>query len=742
MTTSTRRTLIVVLLICILGGAAAVRLQMSYDLSAFLPPPATSAQSLLTKRLGQGPGAQLIFVELPDASLDQVFTIAAELRAHPLINRVLPEELQLNSAALPPVLWQHRLLLGDLPDDAPAWLETLTQRTDDLMFAADDDTLALIAADPALLSINAISAFTAGAHLPHFEQDGLRYLMLESAVPGFQLAEQTRLVADIRATLSAHPRARVLGSPVYAVDLQNEVRYEATLFSVLAGVALLLLMIVRFRSVHRVIGVALPLAAGGAGGLFALTLMFTEVHGITLAFGFTLMGVAIDYPLHLFTHAEQGSEDDHRNIWTVLRLGIASTLIAYGAFVFSGTPGLQQLGVFAFSGIVVAALTAAWLTAGQPNATRPAGGTAHSAPATPQSLRWWPSVVTFAAAGAVLYAIPVFNDNLANLTPVDPELLAADARIRSQLGVANIRYLLSVRADSEELALQTTERVVHTLNPLIERGELSGVQSITQILPSRLTQQARLKRLRAGTLEPFHSALGESALHPDAFAPFEQALLQQQQNADYLSPDELRRDAQLGSVVDNLLFADEHTWVSLVFLSGLTDPQTLAALFAELPQVELVDLKTTSEQMVSNYRANLAGILLIALLLIALTLSTQVRMRRAAWLLVSTAAAVSCAAACSALWQNGLSLFDLMALTLVAGLGLDYVLFYSRDRRHEDGRATASAVGICALSSLIVFGILSLSSIPVLQGIGTTVAIGVVAAYALARFGRYANTGH
>ena len=81
-----------------------------------------------------------------------------------------------------------------------------------------------------------------------------------------------------------------------------------------------------------------------------------------------------------------------------------------------------------------------------------------------------------------------------------------------------------------------------------------------------------------------------------------------------------------------------------------------------------------------------------------------------------------------------------MALTLVAGLGLDYVLFYSRAQDSRDARATSAAVFICALSSLLVFGILSLSSIPVLEGIGSTVFVGVLAAYLLARYGRYANT--
>lgn len=738
----TLRTLVIALLTCALGTVAVLRLDMSYDLGAFVPPPTTAAQALLANRLGQGPGAQLIFVELPNASSGEVDAIAAALRAHPLIQRVLPEELELNRAALPAVLWQHRFLLDDLPDSTQGWLEELTQRTDDLSFAADDDTLALVAADPTLLSVNALSAFGGGAHLADFEQDGSHYLMLESRVPGYQLAGQTQLIADVRSILAAHPGAVMLGSPVYAVDLQHDVRYEATLFSTLAGIALLLLMVVRFRSLHRVIGVALPLATGGVSGLLALTLTFDAVHGITLAFGFTLMGVAIDYPLHLFTHANQANAADQRAIWRVLRLGIASTLIAYGTFIFSGTPGLQQLGVFAFSGIVVAALVAAWISEGQPRVSQTVRETAEATAATPQTLRWWPAVLTLAVCSTVLISNPIFNDNLASLTPVDPQRLAADAKLRAQLAAADIRYMVSVRADSTEQVLEATEHAADVLSPYLERGELTGVQHITQILPSRRTQQTRLAQLDSETLAHFRNAVDASLLAPQAFAAFEQAALALQQNPDYLNLDELRADPQLGNVAANLIFADQQSWVSLVFLSGLSDPQRIAALFDATPDTELVDLKATSEQMVRNYRANLISLLLIAVVLIAIGLSTQVHVRRAGWLLLNSAAAVSAAAACSAWWQGGLSLFDLMALTLVAGLGLDYVLFYSRDRHRVDDHATASAVLICALSSLIVFGILSLSSIPVLRGIGTTVAIGVIAAYLLARFGRYANTGH
>ncbi len=732
-----QRTFLVAVLTCFVGVAAGLRLNMSYDLAAFLPPPTTAAQTLLTQRLGQGPGAQLIFVEIPGVGNEQVAELAATLRSHSHIRRVLPEEQTLNPSAIPAVVWQHRWVLGDLPNSPEGWQTVLEQRTDDLMFAADDDTLALIAADPALLSISAISRFAAGAQMPNFNRDDRHYLLVETALPGYELNQQTELIGHIRSILAPYPGAALLGSPVYAVDLQDDVRNEATLFSLLAGVALLLLMIYRFRSAYRVLGVALPLAAGGVAGLLTLTLVFSEVHGITLAFGFTLMGVAIDYPLHLYTHAEPGNVSERRTIWKVLRLGIASTLLAYGAFIFSGTPGLQQLGVFAFTGIVVAVLVAAWITPTWQSSAPPKEATTHT-----QTLRFWPPLTVLAVAVALLASNPIFNDNLASLTPVDPQLLQRDAALRRDLGVADIRYLLSVHADSQQAALEATEQTLLALTPLLESGVLSGVQSISQILPSLRTQQSRQAHLQTNGLEHFAAALSNSLLNPAAFKSFEQALLSQSDAPDLLELEELRNDPQLGSVVDTLLFEDGHAWVSLIFLHGLLDPAAVTELSAQIPAAELVDLKHTSEQMVANYRGNLLGVLAIAGVLIGIGLSSQMAARRVIWLLANTTAAVACAAAGSTLWQGGLSLFDLMALTLVAGLGLDYALFYARERHAGENQATASAVMLCALSSLIVFGILSLSSIPVLHGIGTTVSIGVATAYLLARWGRYANTDH
>src|SRR5690606_774627 len=73
-----------------------------------------------------------------------------------------------------------------------------------------------------------------------------------------------------------------------------------------------------------------------------------------------------------------------------------------------------------------------------------------------------------------------------------------------------------------------------------------------------------------------------------------------------------------------------------------------------------------------------------------------------------------------------LSLFHLVAVTLAAGLGLHYALFFERPVADAaEARRTLHATLVCIASALLVFGMQALASTPVLRAIGLTVALGV-----------------
>ena len=72
-----------------------------------------------------------------------------------------------------------------------------------------------------------------------------------------------------------------------------------------------------------------------------------------------------------------------------------------------------------------------------------------------------------------------------------------------------------------------------------------------------------------------------------------------------------------------------------------------------------------------------------------------------------------------------------MALFLVFAIGADYVIFFSESQKHGQQDATRFAVFLSLISSILAFGLLASSSVPVVSAIGTIMAIGLPTAWVL-----------
>jgi predicted exporter len=88
-------------------------------------------------------------------------------------------------------------------------------------------------------------------------------------------------------------------------------------------------------------------------------------------------------------------------------------------------------------------------------------------------------------------------------------------------------------------------------------------------------------------------------------------------------------------------------------------------------------------------------------------------------------AAIVVTAACFVALDGGLSLFHLVSLLLVLGVGLNYALFFERaESGSEEEKGTSLALSVCFLTTFAAFGCLAASRVPVLSAIGSTVALG------------------
>jgi predicted exporter len=220
-------------------------------------------------------------------------------------------------------------------------------------------------------------------------------------------------------------------------------------------------------------------------------------------------------------------------------------------------------------------------------------------------------------------------------------------------------------------------------------------------------------------LEGFHFS-------PGVFAPFLAAVESARTQAPIVRT--ALEGTALGAKIDSLLFEQPGNWKAVVPLRGVADRKQLTGVVRgwNMPTVTYVDLKEESNRLMSAYRDRTLLIVVSGLFVISLVLGIGLKsVSLLAPTLLPIMSALAVVAAVLNVSGESLSLFHLATFLLVIGLGLDYALFFNRAEGTEEERLrTLYGLLVCSTTTVLVFGVLATSSIPVLHAIGMTAAIG------------------
>ncbi|CAD1797087.1 MMPL family transporter [Xanthomonas euroxanthea] len=748
-------------LLAVAGFWLSETLKVTGDLRKFMPAPRTPAQKLLIEELGEGPGSRLLLMALsnsdPATLAAQSQALQQALAAQPQLFELVGNGGTAGLDAIPERLLPYRYLLSDSFDAAPLDARTLQaalqSRVQDLGSPAAAMVEPLLPRDPTLEVLHLAETLQPAAapqtrNAVWFDRAGTSALLIaQTRAAGFdptgqQLAYDAVRTAFAKVSQGTSTQLVLTGPGAFAVEITARTQGEAQWIGTLDTVGLVLLLLVAYRSWKIPVLGVLPLASAGLAGLGAVAVLFEGVHGITVAFGFTLIGVVQDYPIHLFSHQRPGLDprDNARHLWPTLATGVVSTCIAYVTFLFSGVDGLRQLAVFTIAGLATAAITTRWLLPALIDPAPRDYADSRILAALWRGIARLPrpriSLAVIALIGIAVIAFApgqFWQNDLSKLTPVPPKALAQDTQLRQELGAPDVRYVLALPAASDEAALQASEQLRPRLDALVRDGALTGYDMAARYLPSIKTQRARQAALpdAAQARALTDSAVAATPFRSDAFAPFLQDLDAAKRAAPLLPKD--LAGSPLATSVGGLLLGRGDRSTALVSLTGLRDPSVVAAA-VQGSGAQLLDLKDASESLVAAYRGRVLGALGLAALLLAVTVAIALRSpRRIVRVLLPMALTTVLILAILRGMGVELNLFHLIALILAAGLGLDYALFFDHaGDDHADQLRTLHALIVCSLMTLLVFALLAASSIPVLRAIGSTVALGVLFNFILA----------
>lgn len=785
-----------------------VRSEFTADMSAFLPRDPSPRQQILIDQISEGFASKALIVGLegaPTATLGALSeSMARQLRGNAIFSSVSNGQ-SLTSDRDRELLFNNRYLLSPAIDaermSVAGLRAAVTGTIEEVASATGLFSKSLLARDPTGEMLTVIERIVpanqpsqAGGVWMNVAQNRA-LLLLQVNAAGSDLDAQEAAHAAIAqgfaqaqrqlAPGAALARLQFSGPGVFAVQARQTIKDEAARLSLIGTLMVLGLLWLIYRSVTTLFLGIIPVVTGAVAGIAAVGLGFPSVHGMTLGFGITLIGEAVDYAIYLFvqytpaTRTNSGDPAARKSayaasFWPTIRLGVLTSIFGFSTLLLSGFTGLAQLGLFSIVGIVVAATATRFvlpiLLPDNFSVRQPArlGPLLANAARLLVKLRAGTVVLTVIAISVLaLRWDTLWSVELGGLSPVPTAAQKLDEDLRADMGAPDAGLLIVIKGESSESALQRSEDVAALLLPLVRSGQLGGFQAPSIYLPSERTQAARRASLPddAQLQQRTIAALDGLPLRAEKLTEF-YADVARTKVGPLLSRASFE-GTSMSLGIDSLLSKSSRAaggWTALVALQaplqrGATQgidvkaiERALDGLPAEVRAASyLIELGREARDVYGAYLREaivLSGGGFVAIIgLLFITLRSGRRVLRVVTPLVAAAAIVAAGVVGI---KGSLSLLHLIGLLLVIAIGSNYALFFDqRSRLATPG--SASAVGsdhnmLCSLffanlSTVLGFGLLGFSSVPVMNAIGSTVGIGTFLALLLSAVFALPSTG-
>jgi len=579
------------------------------------------------------------------------------------------------------------------------------------------------------VTLNGEDVFMA-AHVLQLSSDALEMSSQDNALAAIENLKQ--------GVLQDYPQIQFLQSGIifFAADSARTAKADINLIGMGSTIGVTLLFLWIFRSAKSLI---IPVTSMILGPLFALCvcqLLFGSIHILTIVFGASLIGVVGDYSLHFYYFYNKTSDAENNSskskssentlqLYRALLLSLMTSVIGYGALALSGLEALKQVAVFSGLGLVYSWLMVIVIGS---SLIKDKGARIHDdflqkiiasllTAFKRLSYNTYLCLALLLCIGLLAFNRLSFpaNDSPKAFFSLNPDLVAQEKLISGLVSSHEPSSFIVVDADNAQQLYDRIESVQNALGD--DAANLLGVHNF---FPSPAQQAVNY-------------TANQRIYTSDGIA----AQFLQQNPINSLSAEKLSEDyaqAKLNPLSPAEFFSQQGLslppfWVesgsriySFILIPKTMNTTQLAERLGKLEHVKFISAIADIETSLKHLRFSALQLLFVALALISVLIFFQYKLW--ATLKIMAVPAFSIVLTLSGLAALGIpiTLFHIMALFLVLGLSMDYVIFAAE--MTSDSVATLTAIVLAATTSLLSFGLLVFSSLPAVSAFGITVIIG------------------
>lgn len=787
----------------LLLGWQATRLRLATDLISLLPDgsPAAADYRLFLEHFG-GFEKVFILIEAEGAEVDPETgkidpeATAAVMTAAERLAEILADDPQIKDvrAGLEPedvaffetfVLRRAPLLLPDaaLPGIAarlqPEAVEArAAELAASLRSPGGEARAALVLGDPLGLA-EGLDLLAAGAGIPMdlltstflTPEGDISLLIVSPAAAEIDPESGHRLEATLEAAFAqARGEAerpltlRALGGPLYAAQDERLFREDFGYTMPTSAITCVLLLVVVFGSLRIPLASFVGVATGMVWTAGLISLALGELSAISLGFAAVLVGLGIDYGIHLGSRYRQkvlggmapaaALEDSFGYKGAGLWSSALTTASGFVVLGFAHFRPLREVGLVVGLGIVMMVIGS--LTVGAALWFSPAGkertpaiwrlverlihGLVEFAGRRPKAVLAGTAALTL--GGLLGLAGLGLSGDLRALRPANHPVFKAEEQLAQRFGVGLDTSTVVIGGSSLEEVLERAGAAKALLAEATE-GQ-AQIVAPTDWLTAAPRAEERLRRLRempfAAAAEQLAAALEKQNLSPRAFAPGLDALRAFGRGEDPGEPAREDWPSGLGELIREEAGGQTYAALHLRLPKGLwpdgPPPELVTRLRAVAPDAAMASAIRIGAELKTLAAEDFRNLSLLALLVVATVVMVSFRGQ---WrpslvsLLPVLLGACWSLGLCGAFGQP-LDLLSLTVLPTLLGIGIDNGLHVIHGARQsgsvaEAARQAGVAMFLNSGATVFSFGSLILSSIPGLRIGGILISVGVVACF-------------
>ena len=578
-------------------------------------------------------------------------------------------------------------------------------------------------------------------------------LFISPTYPSSETAENTHFAEQLyslNSKLNKEFQGKVsseyFGGALVAVANANQIKKDIQLTVGIAVTVLLLILIFFYRKLSVPFILFIPTVFGALLAVALLYLIRTKISAVSLGIGSVLLGITLDYALHILTHIRNNNNIKalFQEITKPILMSSLTTALAFLCLLFLDSEALQDLGLFAAISVLGASTFALiFIPLVYKDEVKSTSKTTilDTIAKYPLHKNKWVIIGLLALfiMSYFTYNKVAFNNDLATLNFEPTELRNAQDRLDALTNINSKSVYIAAYGTNEQTVLDANDHVFLTLKNLKEKDSIIGFSSISTLIKSTKTQEKQLADWHLfwteETKQNAQEYLIESGLKlgfkPNSFQEFYTHL-----DADFgvLNGDSFK-DFNIISVADYIATKDDFTTVTTLVKLKDEQAENLFRKFETSSQTLVIDRKQMNETFLGHLKTDFNSlvrysfvVVLMLLLLFyrsfSLTLVTLVPIALT-WLLTIGIMGV---------FGIQFNIFNILITTFIFGLGIDYSIFITNALLHELRTGESSlpthktSILLSVITTILGVGVLVFAKHPALHSISLVSLIGILSA--------------